>query len=90
MAELAAVDLREFGISDISYGPGTVVDWETQGLPITSSPDDPSDDDCIDYLFFVHDRHDGNLDAACRYLKWEMNLVNQMDREDLSIFRLTK
>lgn len=87
-SELAAVDLREFGITDISHVPGTEADWLKQGVPISSSPDMPSDEECIDYLFFVHDRHDGNLAAARSYLDWEMNLTNQMDAEDLATFRL--
>ena len=42
--------------------------WRDAGLPVEASPGVPSDADCIDYLFFVHDRHDGTKEAARRYL----------------------
>jgi hypothetical protein len=48
----------------------------------------PADADCIDYLFFVHDRHDGNKEAARRYLAWETGLVAQLDAQERAAFRL--
>ncbi|MNT95345.1 hypothetical protein D3C72_2372060 [compost metagenome] len=47
----------------------------------------PSDEACIDYLFFVHDRHDGNKAAARQYLAWETNLVKQIDERELATYR---
>lgn len=44
------------------------------------------DADCIDYLFFVHDRHDGNKEAAKRYLEWETNLIGQLDEQERNTF----
>ena len=62
--------------------------WAAAGLNVVGSADTPSDADCIDYLFFVHDRHDGNLDAARRYLEWEVGLVAQLDEQERSVFTL--
>ena len=62
--------------------------WRGAGLPVAASANLPSDADCIDYLFFVHDRHDGNKDAARRYLAWETGLVAQLDADELAAFRL--
>lgn len=62
--------------------------WRAAGLPIAASPHVPSDAECIDYLFFVHDRHDGNKEAARRYLAWETGLVAQLDAEEMAGFRL--
>ncbi|MEO9101721.1 MAG: rhodanese-like domain-containing protein [Burkholderiaceae bacterium] len=67
---------------------GSLPAWRTAGLPVATSPDTPSDADCIDYLFFVHDRHDGNKEAARRYLAWETGLVAQLDADELAAFRL--
>jgi hypothetical protein len=36
----------------------------------------------------VHDRHDGNKEAARRYLAWETGLVAQLDAKEISAFRL--
>lgn len=63
-------------------------DGEAAGLPQESTPDSPDDDAAIDYLFFVHDRHDGNLDAARRYLAWETGLIAQCQPDELAAFRL--
>jgi hypothetical protein len=58
------------------------------GLPVAATPELPADGDCIDYLFFVHDRHDGNKEAARRYLAWETGLVAQLDAQERAAFRL--
>jgi rhodanese-related sulfurtransferase len=62
--------------------------WRRQALPVEASPTTPADADCIDFLFFVHDRHDGNKEAARRYLDWETGLVRQLDERELADFRL--
>jgi len=62
--------------------------WEASGLRLMQSASQPSDSDCIDYLFFTHDRHDGNLDAARQYLAWELALTQQIDQAERAAFRL--
>lgn len=64
--------------------------WRDAGLPVESAADLPPDADCIDFLFFVHDRHDGNKEAARRYLAWETGLVAQLDEQEIAAFRLPK
>lgn len=86
IAELAAIDLREAGVADIRYLPGGADAWRGAGLEIAATPDLPSDAARIDFLFFVHDRHTGNLDAAREYLRWEMGLVAQMKDWELDLF----
>jgi rhodanese-related sulfurtransferase len=48
----------------------------------------PPDIDCIDFLFFVHDRHDGNKYAARRYLEWETGLIAQLDQDEINLFSI--
>jgi len=67
---------------------GGMAAWRTAGLPVEATPALPADADCIDYLFFVHDRHDGNKEAARRYLAWETGLVAQLDAQERAAFRL--
>jgi len=67
---------------------GGMAAWRAAGLPVEATPALPADADCIDYLFFVHDRHDGNKEAARRYLAWETGLVAQLDAQERSAFRL--
>jgi len=86
LASLAAVDLRELGWQDVRW---THVDsWLAAGLPTASTSAHPPDAAAIDHLFFVHDRHEGNLDAARRYLQWETGLLAQCDADELATFRL--
>ncbi|MBO0905904.1 rhodanese-like domain-containing protein [Jiella sonneratiae] len=59
------------------------------GAPVRASPDTPDDAAAIDFLSFVHDRHDGNLEASRRYLAWETGLVAQLDEAERAEFRLT-
>ncbi len=61
--------------------------WRSVGINVVETPDAPSDEECIDYLFFVHDRHDGNLDAARRYLEWETGLLDQLDDQEKGILK---
>jgi 3-mercaptopyruvate sulfurtransferase SseA len=67
---------------------GGMAAWRAAGLPVEATPELPADGDCIDYLFFVHDRHDGNKEAARRYLAWETGLVAQLDAQERAAFRL--
>jgi phage terminase large subunit-like protein len=48
----------------------------------------PSREDAFDFLHFVHDRHDGNLEASRRYLAWEQGLIAQLDEAERGAFRL--
>lgn len=84
VAELAARDLS----GTVRRLAGTIADWREAGLSIVASPEEPSDAQRIDFLFFVHDRHDGNKAAAREYLKWETGLVAQLDADERAIFRL--
>lgn len=84
VAELAAIDIREQGLTRLSRLDGTPDDWRKAGLTIVASADQPSEEDCIDFLFFVHSRHEGDLEASRRYLKWEVNLLKQVDAQELS------
>jgi rhodanese-related sulfurtransferase len=89
-AEFAAADLSDLGIADIGLVEGGIGGWREAGLPLEASPHQPADEDAIDFLFFVHDRHDGNLDAARRYLEWETGLVRQHDAAERAEFLLAE
>ena len=88
VAQLAAIDLAEAGIRDIRLLDGGLAAWGQAGFPTESSPDLPADAECIDYLFFVHDRHAGNREAMKQYLAWETGLIAQLDKQDKALFRV--
>ncbi len=89
VAALAANELRALAGGDVSVrilldGPTA---WAAAGLDTVTTPNTPPDSECIDYLFFVHDRHDGNRAAALKYLEWETGLVGQIDAQERADFR---
>ncbi len=87
-AALAALDLAEAGVDVVGRVEGGVEALAAAGLPVGPSPGAPSDAEAIDHLFFVHDRHDGNLEASRRYLAWETGLVAQLDPHERAEFDL--
>jgi rhodanese-related sulfurtransferase len=87
-ARLASLDLREAGVEQIYINIDSPSIWKAEKLSLVSSPNTPTDDQCIDYLFFVHDRHDGNKAAARQYLAWEMNLLAQIDESEKNTYKL--
>jgi len=88
VARLAATELADAGISNVRLLEGGVTGWVKAGNTTASSPDIPADRECIDYLFFVHDRHAGNREAMKQYLAWETGLMAQLGEQDKSVFRL--
>jgi rhodanese-related sulfurtransferase len=88
IAGQAAHDLRAAGLRHISVVTGGHAALVQAGCAVQVTPRQPADADCIDFLFFVHDRHDGNLDAMRRYLDWETGLVAQLDAVERAEYRL--
>jgi rhodanese-related sulfurtransferase len=88
VAQRVAQELQAMGHSVQGQIRSGVDTWRDAGLALASSPQVPTDDQCIDFLFFVHDRHDGNLESAKRYLEWEQGLMAQLDDEERAVFRL--
>lgn len=88
VARLAAGELLAAGKQDIRLLAGGLKAWSAAGHATEASPDTPPDAECIDYLFFVHDRHAGNREAMKQYLAWETGLMAQLDAQDKASFKL--
>ncbi len=88
IARLAATELKGAGITDVRLFAGGAAAWSKAGYPLAAATDIPADRECIDYLFFVHDRHAGNRAAMQQYLAWETGLMAQLSAQDKSVFRL--
>jgi rhodanese-related sulfurtransferase len=86
-AVCAALELQSLGTMHRVLSGGLAA-WREAGLPLEASEHMPPDEECIDFLFFVHDRHDGNKEAARQYLAWETGLVAQLDARERASFRL--
>jgi rhodanese-related sulfurtransferase len=91
LATLAAVDLKEAGCRDVRMLDGGYAAWQTAGHPVTATPGEPADVDCIDFLFFTAKRHDGGeagRAASQQYLTWEIGLIDQLDEQERGVFRI--
>lgn len=88
VARAAAVDLLEAGHEEVLLLDGGLEAWTRAGYSTESTTDTPPDQECIDYLFFVHDRHAGNREAMKQYLAWETGLIAQLDEQDKGLFRV--
>jgi rhodanese-related sulfurtransferase len=86
---LAARELHDLGFADVRAVEGGQPEVVVGGAAVLSSPETPGRQDAIDFLHFVHDRHDGNLDASRRYLAWEQGLIAQLDEAERAAFKLT-
>jgi rhodanese-related sulfurtransferase len=87
---LAAQELRALGHGDVRVVEGGQESLLAAGAGIESSPDQPAPDEAIDFLQFVHDRHDDNLESSRRYLAWEQGLIAQLDAAEKSAFVLSE
>jgi rhodanese-related sulfurtransferase len=88
VARLAATELLETGVKDVRLLDGGIPAWTKAGYATEATPDSPADAECIDHLFFVHDRHAGNKAAMRQYLAWETGLMAQLDEQDKRTFRI--
>ena len=88
VARLAATGLFEAGIKDVKLLESGIAAWANAGYATEATPDSPADAECIDHLFFVHDRHAGNKAAMRQYLAWETGLIAQLDEQDKASFRI--
>ncbi len=88
VANAAAIDLKEAGITNVRLLEGGLATWTHAGYALEASPATPPDSECIDYLFFVHDRHLGNREAMKQYLAWETGLIKQLDEQDKASFKV--
>lgn len=77
LADGVARDLFDAGV-DVKRVAGKQQDWLAAGLEVQSSPRVPSDAQQLDFLFWLHDRHDGNAAASAAYLDWEADLPRQV------------
>ncbi len=88
VAALAAVDLAELSPARLVLVEGGVAAWQAAGLPVEASPGDPPNSERIDYVFWNHDRHEGNQAAMRAYLQWELDLPGEIAADGQAGFRL--
>ncbi|SPD59057.1 conserved protein of unknown function (plasmid) [Cupriavidus neocaledonicus] len=88
VAALAWKDLLEAGYANVFRTEAGYQTWLSAGLAQAAEAGQLPPAARIDYLFFVHDRHEGNQDAARAYLAWETGLIAQCEADELQGFRV--
>jgi cystathionine beta-lyase len=83
VAQLAAQELPEAQRAQVRLLDGGLKTWQAAGLAVVENASSLADEQCIDFLFFTHDRHSGNKDAARQYLAWEIGLLAQMTEQEI-------
>ncbi|HWD56800.1 MAG TPA: rhodanese-like domain-containing protein [Stellaceae bacterium] len=91
VAKLAAIDLAELSEAQVVIVDGGIAAWRAAGYSVVETPDNPSDSERIDFIFWNHNRHDtdeGARQAMRNYLQWELDLPGEIDKDGLSGFRV--
>ena len=87
-ARIAVIDARAATDAPVLVLKGGREAWTAAGLPTEASPGTPKDADCVDFLFWVHDRHHGNQDSMRGYLAWEEQLPAQIEADGDARFEI--
>ncbi|MFY1663809.1 cystathionine beta-lyase [Pseudomonas sp. Pseu.R1] len=82
VAAIAALELPESQRQQVRWLD--FKQWQSAGLALSEDAQTPPNEQCIDFLFFTHDRHSGNKDAARQYLAWEIGLLGQMTQQEIA------
>jgi cystathionine beta-lyase len=84
LAAFAVLELPDAQRVQTRLLDGGVEAWRAAGFALQEDVNTPPDHQCIDFLFFTHDRHSGNKDAARQYLAWEIGLLAQMSEDEIA------
>jgi cystathionine beta-lyase len=84
LGAFAALELPEAQRAQTRLLDGGLGAWRAAGFAVQENAHTPPDAQCIDFLFFTHDRHSGNKDAARQYLAWEIGLLAQMSEDEIA------
>jgi rhodanese-related sulfurtransferase len=87
LARLAAAELDDSGFADIRVLDGGTAAWRTAGLPLATGREAMADtpDDCWRRPYDPY----APPDARERYLRWEIELIRQIEREGDTGFRVS-
>jgi cystathionine beta-lyase len=70
---------------------GGIAAWRAAGFSVAEASDNPPDSERIDFIFWNHNRHDtdeGAAQAMRNYLRWELDLPDEIEKDGLSGFRV--
>jgi rhodanese-related sulfurtransferase len=85
-ARLAIDEAKGLCQAEVSVLEGGTGAWHAFGRPLVRDRSTPPDEACIDSYLRAYDRNSGVEEAMQGYLAWEIELVNQIKRDDTVAF----
>jgi rhodanese-related sulfurtransferase len=86
VARLAVDEAKGLARGDVRVLEGGTDAWRAFGRPMVKDRTTPPDDACIDSYLRAYDRNSGVEEAMQAYLTWEIELANQIRRDDTVAF----
>jgi rhodanese-related sulfurtransferase len=81
LAALALAELRALVQVPVMALEGGTAAWQAAGFPMAADRTDPPDEACVDVWLRAYDRNHGVEEAMREYLRWEIDLVHQIERD---------
>jgi rhodanese-related sulfurtransferase len=86
VARLASDETKALTQGEVRVLEGGTDAWHAFGRPLVKDRTNPPDEACIDVYLRAYDRNSGVEDAMKAYLTWEIELANQIRRDDTVAF----
>jgi rhodanese-related sulfurtransferase len=86
VARLAVHEAKGLSRGDVRVLEGGTDAWRAFGRPMVKDRASPPDEACIDSYLRAYDRNSGVEEAMQAYLTWEIELANQIRRDDTVAF----
>jgi rhodanese-related sulfurtransferase len=86
VARLAVDEMKTLSAAEVQALDGGTDAWHAFGRPLVKDRTTPPDEACIDSYLRAYDRNSGVEDAMNAYLTWEIELANQIKRDDTVVF----
>ena len=85
-ARLAVEEVKGLTNAEVRVLDGGTDAWHAFGRPLVKDRTTPPDEACIDLYLRAYDRNSGVEEAMNAYLTWEIELANQIKRDDTVAF----
>ena len=85
-ARLAVDEVKACATAEVRVLEGGTDAWHAFGRPLVKDRTNPPDEACIDSYLRAYDRNSGVEEAMQAYLTWEIELANQIRRDDTVVF----
>ncbi len=90
LAGLAVTEMKGLTNGEVRVLEGGTQAWHAFGRPLVKDRSTPPDEACIDTYLRAYDRNSGVEQAMQAYLTWEIELANQIKRDDTVVFGVSQ